>query len=279
MLRSYTHLVLGGAGMSGISYLGILRFLHTEGYTRTIRHVAGTSIGAFFGALWAIGAPVGDLERYLKEYLSDKEAMHFDVQSCGKHNDRLTRILCEYMPHKMTFLELAKEYGCNLCICASCVETSEPMYFNVDNTPFVEVVEAVKASMSIPYLFDSVVINGRHYVDGGLTCNTPVDAFNSTADGSMLVVQVQESSIQTSVTGLNINQLISMISKNYLNKLPKRGDVLVLKNPPIPFLPFKYSLSALAIDICVTPEDIDTAIGYGFAEVAAFIRASAVRSP
>jgi len=269
-MRPYTHMILSGAGMAGIAYLGILRYLHQEGYTDRIRHVAGTSMGAFFATLWAVGAPMGDLEGYLKEYVSTSANMIISFQDKG---DRLIGILKEYMPEEATFLDIAKQHGCHLAICASCMDTLEPMFFSVNNSPNIRVIDAVKASMSIPFMFEPVVIDGKRYVDGGLTANTPLRAFGKRAlqPDSTLVVQCTNASstAASAAAASTIATLIDMAFKNYIYVLPDEMEAvkLVLDKSPIPFIPFEYitnPLAQLVVKVCVSHKDIEDSIGYGF---------------
>lgn len=63
-----------------------------------------------------------------------------------------------------------------LIVCASDLCAGEPRYFSCANTPHVNVITAVRASMCVPLLFAPVDIDGCLYVDGGLLENLPVGA-------------------------------------------------------------------------------------------------------
>jgi predicted acylesterase/phospholipase RssA len=56
--------------------------------------------------------------------------------------------------------------------------------FSPENTPDVEIALAVKASASIPLVFQSVKIGNDRYVDGGVKDNVPLEHFNATQDSS-----------------------------------------------------------------------------------------------
>mgnify|MGYP003344579892 CR=1 FL=1 len=58
MSITFTHLVLSGGGLSGLLYLGSLRYLQQEKYDVQIKHIAGTSIGAFFGTAFGLGISI-----------------------------------------------------------------------------------------------------------------------------------------------------------------------------------------------------------------------------
>lgn len=74
-----------------------------------------------------------------------------------------------------TFLELSNKVGKldELVVCATNVSTSQATYFSAQLTPNVLVIRALMASMCLPFLFEPVIIDGKSYVDGGLSDNCP----------------------------------------------------------------------------------------------------------
>jgi predicted acylesterase/phospholipase RssA len=56
--------------------------------------------------------------------------------------------------------------------------------FNVENSPNIEIADAVRASSSIPLFFTPYEINNIKYIDGGLNDNTPIDYFRKNMNGS-----------------------------------------------------------------------------------------------
>ena len=66
-----THLVLSGGGISGMVYLGALKYLQQEGYDRNILHISGSSIGAFFATAFALSIPMNDLETRFKIFFKE----------------------------------------------------------------------------------------------------------------------------------------------------------------------------------------------------------------
>jgi len=59
-------LVLSGGGALGMAHLGVLKVLEQEGYHPHL--IAGTSMGAIIGALWAVGHTVSEIEEITKDF-------------------------------------------------------------------------------------------------------------------------------------------------------------------------------------------------------------------
>ena len=180
----FTHLILSGGGLMGIVYIGILRYIYQERLDVSIKHVAGTSMGAYFAALFAMGVAIADIEDDFKNVSRNIES--FDIASIlNLHStlgisggDFLVTHLKKYIG-RMTFLDMTKKTGKNLVICATHAASMTPTYFSIDTTPHVCVIDAVKASMAVPLLVAPVKIGEDYYLDGGITHNSPLHLFPS----------------------------------------------------------------------------------------------------
>lgn len=274
-------MALSGGGLCGLSYLGCIRFLQMENLTAHLRHISGTSIGAFFACAIALDIPYQELETLLKEHSRD-DALAFDTTqfvqlftSMGiRDAEFLVSPLQKYIKKKfdmptITFLELSKSTGKNLVVCASCVEKGDPTYFCVDRTPHVRVLDAVKASMSLPILVKPVKIGEYHYVDGGITDNHPVTCFCDPPPASMLSIKVcAKVHIPENVLTSLPNYLATLFC-TYFHQIDKQYQKtkwsLLLNESPVPFLTFKYE--ATRVHIVISDEDIDNAIAYGYCKL------------
>ena len=155
-------IALGGGGSFGLAHIGVLKVLEENNIE--ITHIAGTSMGAIVGALYSYGLSVEKLEEIAKKA---NGVQFFDVNIMGKGflNGRATeRILARYLPKESTFLDLKKEYRCvavNLLTGKEKVFKEGPLF------------KAVRASYSVPIIFEPVKIDNEVYVDGGLLNNVP----------------------------------------------------------------------------------------------------------
>lgn len=155
-------LVLSGGGARGFAHLGLIQALNDAGIFPDI--ISGTSAGALAGVLYADGH-------------SPKEILH--MMNAGSRLDfmrpalpregllqigGIIKILKANLRAK-TFEDLKIP----LYVAATDLNNGKAEYFSKG-----ELIEPVIASASIPILFQPVLINNIHYVDGGVLDNLPV---------------------------------------------------------------------------------------------------------
>lgn len=275
-----THISFSGGGMSGLTYLGVVRYLQMEQIDKQIQSLVGTSMGALFACVMALGIPAGTLETDLKKFFAEPKNAFFEASALMQMFDRMgienasivTRPLEKYFLElwgtlDVTFLEFAKKTGKDLVICASCIETASATYFSVNNTPDVYVLKAIQASMAVPMVFFPVEIHDKHYVDGGVTDNQPVDCFGNKARESMLAVRMtwkkQESATTVTANFVSyISHIMYMMFQYWDRQFQKAKYVILCDDPPVPFLPCKYSKEGIMVKI--TDRDVDASVEYGF---------------
>lgn len=156
---------LGGGAARGWAHVGVLRALAEAGVT--IGAVAGTSIGALVGAYQAAGeldklvAMGAELNRLGMVRLMDPA-----VPRSGLFNgDRVCERLSTDLP-----VRTIEELPIPFAAVAADLATGEEIVLRGGG-----VVEAVRASISIPGLFSPVQRDGQVLVDGGLINPLPVD--------------------------------------------------------------------------------------------------------
>ncbi len=190
-------LALSGGGARGLAHIGVLQRFEEVGYP--LDSVTGTSAGAMVGALYASGFSGIEIEdlfnrldltraflepllRNPGETLGEQEDRNDTFLSVERHHGRLSlaqglRSGVE-IQHTLQGLLARGAYfsGGNfdrlqrpLRLVATNLETGQGRVFGKG-----DLVEAVRASMSIPGGFRPVVIEGQQYVDGALVENLPV---------------------------------------------------------------------------------------------------------
>jgi predicted acylesterase/phospholipase RssA len=286
MTHQYTHLVLSGGGMSGMVYLGALRYLQQEGYDKHIRHIAGASIGALFAAAFAFGISMGDLENRFKEFYNNKEKCSiplsmemiiFSIDTLGIDDGRrLIDPIKDLLGH-MTFLEFSKKTGKNLIISATHMETMNPTYFSVDITPHVLVADAVRASMAVPMLVKPVGIGEDFYIDGGVTDGVPINAFMNVPHETILILHLTRASIKVKSIGVKlspvkfITSMLQTYLRNYLGirlletMYPHYCQFTIC---PISFAPLVWEDDRFIMQI--SDEKIDASFAAGYTRIQEF---------
>lgn len=155
-------LALSGGGAKGFAHLGVFKLLEECGLKPDI--IVGTSVGALMGTLFADGYSADEL----KELFTGREFSEFaqlQLPKSGLFDSKRFRYFLKRHLRAKTFEELKIP----MIVVATDLDNGESHEF--DSGP---IVEAVTASCSIPIIFSPVVINGVHYVDGGLFHNFPV---------------------------------------------------------------------------------------------------------
>ena len=185
-----TAFVLGGGGVLGTTQVGMLRALAERGVVPDL--VLGTSIGALNGAFAAADPSPEGADR-LAEVWAAVVTQGLFLQNPVRQAARIARyrthllsnaplrtILARYLPAE-DFADLEVPFQC----VAACIEDASGRWFDAG-----PITDAVVASCSVPGLFPPVVIDGRHYLDGGLVHSIPVGRALALGATRIFVLQV-----------------------------------------------------------------------------------------
>jgi predicted acylesterase/phospholipase RssA len=179
----YTTLIIGGGGVAGFCYLGVLRFLEDNKFLDHIDSYVGSSIGSILAFLLCIGFNSVSIQLVIEKLtfpevsdISVNELMEF-IDTLGlKTPDRLLNILEAFSKQKqihrdITFSQLYKKTGKKLYLTGTCINTRDVEVFSYDRYPGMKVFDAVQISITIPFFFKPVYLNGHCYVDGAFLVN------------------------------------------------------------------------------------------------------------
>lgn len=194
-------IALSGGGVRGVSHLGVLKALNEAGVFPT--KVSGTSAGAIAGALYCQGYKPEDILKIIVE------TNYFKFL---RPAISLTGIL------KMTSVEsLFKRYLTHddfsqlqipLTVTATDIKKGKSVYFSEG-----KLIQPVMASSCIPGMFEPIVIDNKHLVDGGVLNNLPVEPLDGICDF---------------VIGVNCNQLPEESNIKNMKSLIERSVVMAL---------------------------------------------------
>lgn len=160
--RGKVALVLSGGGARGFAHIGVLQAL--EEREVTVDLVAGTSMGAVLGALYASGHSADEIYALAKG-LSWRDVIDLSLQTGILKGDKLRQFLAEHLPPTFEDLEIP------LAVTTTDMETGEEHVLLQG-----DLVAAVRASSSLPGAFEPVQLDGRTLADGGIVNNLPVAA-------------------------------------------------------------------------------------------------------
>ena len=170
ILNDNLGVVFSGGGALGLAHIGAIKAL--EEYGIEPKYVAGTSMGAIIGVMYAAGYSADEIMEIVKEKRLYKVGHLITLQSAFRNKGMSTqktllRELREFVPHN-SFDSLERKF----MVCATNVETGNAEYRYEGGN----LCEYVAASASIPALFEPMVIDSVRYVDGGMIDNLPVKA-------------------------------------------------------------------------------------------------------
>ena len=176
-------LALGSGGARGWAHLGVLQALREKGIEVDV--VAGTSMGAVVGAFLAAGRE--NVLRELAQDLDWKRLRPFfwevSLSRSGLTDGR--KLLEEF--RKMLGLREFRELDLPFRAVATDLHTGGEVVLSSGN-----LLQAVRASISIPGLFSPVLVGKRFLLDGGLVNPVPVSVARAMGAQTVVAVDVSQ---------------------------------------------------------------------------------------
>lgn len=168
-------LALGGGGLKGFAHIGVLKVLEENNIP--IDAIAGSSIGALVGGLYAEGLRAKDIEDAVlhenwRKLFLDPSLSEGLIK--GKKIEKYIRSLIGGKRFSDTHIPLA--------ITATDLETAELLVLKDG-----DVASAIRASIAIPIIFKPLKKNGRFLVDGGFSLPVPAYLAQAKSPRSVLV--------------------------------------------------------------------------------------------
>ena len=252
-------LALSGGGARGTAHIGVLKSLEAHGVR--VDCVAGTSMGSLVGAFYAIGMPVEDMERTILslEWASlFNDSLERPQRSIRRKDEDRLALSGIGVGIDGTGLKVATGVLAGQRIQAfferAMLATAGTRHFDDLPIPFRAVATdlntglpvvidqgslatAMRASMSLPAVFDPVEINGQILVDGGLANQLPIDVVRSMGADVVIAVNVGMplDTLDSSANLLAvINQLTSLMTVgNTQDAIATLGDRDLLITPAL----------------------------------------------
>jgi NTE family protein len=171
-------LVLGGGAAKGFAHVGVIKALESQSIKVDI--LAGTSVGSMVAALYAAGNDGFQLQRLS---LDMKESMVSDW-SLPNRGFLRGEALQDFVNKSVQNRPIEK-LDRKLAIVATELDSGRMIVFERGDTGM-----AVRASSSVPGVFQPVKISGREYVDGGLVSPVPVKVARSLGADIVIAVDI-----------------------------------------------------------------------------------------
>ena len=159
-------LALGSGAARGLAHIGVLKVL--EEAAIPVHCLAGTSIGAFIGALYAAGVSVERMETVAREldWIKLARLLNPTVPTSSLVDGRkLLDFMAELLP-----VQSFEALRLPLAVTATDIETGEALIIRQG-----DLLQALQAALAFPGIFPPVRFGGRFLVDGGLCNPVPAD--------------------------------------------------------------------------------------------------------
>jgi len=198
-LRPSIALALGGGGARGLAHILMLEVFDELGLKPKV--IAGTSIGAVFGAAYAAGLPARAIRAHAQAVLSQR----LDVARLllAARTEPITRFL-NLLPVRFALLQpepllsslLPAGVPNDFAALAIPLRVVATDFYAQEQVVFSQgrLRTAVAASMALPAIFAPVMSEGRTLMDGGLVNPLPFDVIRNEAD---IVVAIDVSGAST----------------------------------------------------------------------------------
>ena len=177
-------LVLEGGAMRGMYTAGVLdTFLDND---IKVDGIIGTSAGVLFGVNYP-SKQKGRVIRYNKKYCKDKRYM--GLHSLITTGNVINKDFSFYeVPYKLDIFDdkTFNESGIDFYATVSNIETGEAEYFKLDK--ILEQMEILRATSAMPFVSEIVEIDGKKYLDGGVTDAIPLDKCKELGYDKIIVV-------------------------------------------------------------------------------------------
>ncbi|GHD75848.1 esterase [Vogesella fluminis] len=208
-------LALGGGAAKGFAHVGVIRVLEQNGIVPDI--ITGTSAGSIVGAIYASGVD-GEALRYRALRINESDLRDFTFSTSGfLKGEKLAALVNQQVDGKK-IEQLSRRFGAVV----TDLDSGARVVLKSGDTG-----TAVRASAAIPNVFQPVTINGRRYVDGGLTSPVPVIAAREMGADIVIAVDISAKPSGKSALGFLslLDQSLNIMSQAALAQELKQANV------------------------------------------------------
>jgi NTE family protein len=236
--RKDVDLVLSTGGARGLAHIGAILQLEEMGYH--IRSIAGASMGALVGGIYAAGG-LEDFREWMKTI--DKKKIHqlYDFSFSLNHivkGNRIMKALKEIVPDKNI-----EDLDIPYCAITTDAVSGKEVIFRKGS-----MYQAIRASISIPVFFNPVRQGERMYLDGGLVNPLPLNRVKRDKKALLVAIDVSGHDYEGEVMmnrlikqrSLDHSFALSMLNKmlphamdldlNYITLLNRTTSIMIHQN-------------------------------------------------
>ena len=193
MSKTKVGLALSSGGARGAAHVGVLKVLEKAGIVPDI--IVGASMGAEIGGAYAAGIPIPQLEGLLRSTSFGRVAKSLlpTIPWSGWSSGNAIRRFLRGLLGDRTIEELPIHFAAVV----TDLESGQPITLTEGS-----LVEAIRASLSVPGLFTPVWLDGHLCIDGGVSNPLPVDATRALGADIVIAVDVLVEPSEVRLSGL-----------------------------------------------------------------------------
>lgn len=241
-------LALGGGGAKGLVHIGIIKALESAGIS--IDYIAGTSMGALVGGVYAATKDIATLENMVSEIKQDDV---FPLLELLKRKDGLFfrgQTLTERLRKTLGNIKIQ---DCRIPFAAVATDEGSGEEIMIKKG---DLVDAIRASIALPIIFTPVEFEGKMLVDGGLSNPVPANVVKELGADYVIAVDVSSRQLipNSSVKEIKdfysiLDRTISVIEYQLAKKNLLKNANVVLRPPVFSFDWLNFSKASELIKI------------------------------
>ena len=215
--------------------VGAIKYLIEINVLQNIKEYIGVSAGSILALFFLIGYTTNDLNNFFLEFNFEKLiAPNLDTffDTKGLDNGDNKKIALEQfmkkkgIKHDITFLELYQLTNKKFSVIVSNISKNQIEIVNHETYPDMLITKGLIMTSALPILFEPVIYNNDHFVDGGVYDNYPIDLFDDNEIlGINMTVDVSDLNFNTEFFNYIIKLLMlswhykdNIKSKTYISK-------------------------------------------------------------
>jgi NTE family protein len=271
------YIVFSSGALGGLSLVGSWQALEEDrGSIRGIKGLSGCSMGSIIATLVSIGFTANELKIVSSNVKYEDYADHSFIslsESYGiETGRRLMRLVDRLIRYKtgykhMKFKDHWRLTGRKLWINTTHVESCKCEYYSVETSPDMLITDAIRRSISIPFLFAAVRTESGTYVDGA--CYDPVPTHMFPADKTLcLNVRNNKKSAEENNSTLSVVSDLFMFSATLFGGMLTELNTLRFKSQEDQGYKMIYIETGIgSLSFSLTPGQIKEVIDIGYQRV------------
>jgi NTE family protein len=214
-------LVLGAGAARGFAHVGVIKALESQGIRPDL--VVGSSAGSVIAALLASGATGNEINR-LALNLDEATIADWGLPFVGRFGGLIKGDALQNMVNREVQNKTIEQMRIPLGIVATDLQSGKGILFRSGNTGL-----AVRASCSVPGVFQPAVISGKEYVDGGLVAPVPVSYARQMGATLVIAVNISSEPVHQDASGTLgvLQQTISIMQRSINQYELKNADIVI----------------------------------------------------